>query len=186
MILPSCTGTACNSPQLLFGKHLTAQLLQIGAERNEEGRQSIKGTLNTRKRKGEMRYVASRFVLEIQLTEQAETKLKSVLTSGFPKAESYSAPAYQHTQVTITPERKRGRTLVSYNFLLLIFLIVIHWVFPGLGRSASILKNTESQTLLTVPHPTSIPSQGYSSLALEPQVWKTELQIRNQGSAERP
>lgn len=107
-----------------------------------------------------------------------------MLTSGFLKAESCSAPGYQHTQVTITPERERGRTLVSYNFLLLIFLIVIHWVFPGLGRSASILENTGNQTLLTVPQPTPTPCQGYSSLALEPQVWNTGKQIRNQGTAE--
>ena len=98
--------------------------------------------------------MGSRLVLKAHLTEQAETKLKSVLTSGFLKAESYSAPGYQHTQVTITPERERGRTLVSYNFLLLIFLVVIHWVFPGLGRSASILKNTESQTVTVDSAPT--------------------------------
>ena len=102
-------------------------------------------------------------------------------TSRFLTAGSSSAPGYQHTQVTITPERERGRTLVSYNFLLLIFLIVIHWVFPGLGSSASVLKNTESETLLTLPQPTSIPCQGYSSLALEPQIWKTGLQIMNEG-----
>lgn len=114
--------------------------------------------------------------------EQAETQLKSVLTSGFLKAESDSGPGYQHTQVTTTPERERGRTLVSYNFLLLIFLIVIHWVFPGLGRSASILKNTESQTLSTAPQPTSIPCQGYSSRFTAPGPGD---RATDQGAAER-
>lgn len=72
---------------------------------------------------------------------------------------------------------------MSYNFLLLIILIVIHWVFPRLGRSASILKNTGSQMLWTVPQPPSTPCQGDSSLATEPQLWKTGLQTRNQGPA---
>lgn len=45
---------------------------------------------------------------------------------------------------------------MSYNFLLLIFLVVLQWVFPGLGSSASILKNTarqgwESPRLLPLP-----------------------------------
>lgn len=52
LILLNCTSTACNSPPLLPGKQRTAQPLQADAERNEDGRQSIKGTLNTWKRKG--------------------------------------------------------------------------------------------------------------------------------------
>ena len=130
--------------------------------------------------------MGSRLVLKAHLTEQAETKLKSVLTSGFLKAESYSAPGYQHTQVTITPERERGRTLVSYNFLLLIFLVVIHWVFPGLGRSASILKKYRKSDCDCRQCPNLLPFPARdTALALQPQVWKTGLQIRNQGAAER-
>lgn len=90
-----------------------------------------------------------------------------MLASGFLKAEPCSAPESQQTQVTIAPKRERRGTLVSYNFLLLIFLIVIHRVLPGLGRSASILKDTQRWTLSTAPTHFQ-PLQGINPLALQP------------------
>lgn len=109
----------------------------------------------------------------------AETKLQAVLTSASLKAELCSTPGYQHTQVTISLEKQRRETLVSYNFLFLI-LIVIHWVLLGLDRSASILGKIEGQTLLALLQSTSIPCREKLSGSGASGLEDTRLQLRNQ------